>query len=63
MTDCFHRNTQQKHPLGFRWLHDSFGTNSRMTEIQAAIGRIQLTRMDDWTKKRNDNANAIWRTC
>jgi dTDP-4-amino-4,6-dideoxygalactose transaminase len=53
----------KEHPPGFRWLHDSFGTNWRMTEMQAAIGRIQLTRMDDWTKKRNDNANVIWRTC
>jgi dTDP-4-amino-4,6-dideoxygalactose transaminase len=51
------------HPPGFRWLHDSFGTNWRMTEMQAAIGRIQLTRMAEWTKKRNNNANDIWRTC
>lgn len=40
------------HPPGFRWLHESFGTNWRMTEMQAVIGRIQLTRMDDWTAKR-----------
>ncbi|KZN51399.1 DegT/DnrJ/EryC1/StrS family aminotransferase [Pseudoalteromonas luteoviolacea] len=40
------------HPPGFRWLHESFGTNWRMTEMQAAIGRIQLTRMSDWTAKR-----------
>jgi len=45
---------------GFRWLHDSFGTNWRMTEMQAAIGRIQLTRMSDWSSKRLANANAIW---
>lgn len=53
----------KQHPPGFRWLHDSFGTNWRMTEIQAAIGRIQLSRMNDWTKKRNENANAIWSSC
>jgi len=53
----------RQHPPGFRWLHDSFGTNWRMTEMQAAIGRIQLRRMDDWTKKRNDNANVIWQAC
>jgi dTDP-4-amino-4,6-dideoxygalactose transaminase len=41
-----------EHPPGFRWLHESFGTNWRMTEMQAVIGRIQLTRMDDWTAKR-----------
>ncbi|MBQ4849192.1 DegT/DnrJ/EryC1/StrS aminotransferase family protein [Pseudoalteromonas sp. MMG012] len=42
----------REHPPGFRWLHESFGTNWRMTEMQAAIGRIQLTKMDDWTEKR-----------
>ena len=26
----------------FRWLHDSFGTNFRITEFQAAIGESQL---------------------
>ena len=43
----------REHPPGFRWLHESFGTNWRMTEMQAVIGRIQLTRMTDWTAKRN----------
>ncbi|MBU2869211.1 DegT/DnrJ/EryC1/StrS aminotransferase family protein [Colwellia sp. E2M01] len=42
----------KEHPPGFRWLHESFGTNWRMTEMQAAIGRIQLTRMPEWTAKR-----------
>ncbi|MDC9498767.1 MULTISPECIES: DegT/DnrJ/EryC1/StrS family aminotransferase [unclassified Pseudoalteromonas] len=42
----------REHSPGFRWLHESFGTNWRMTEMQAAIGRIQLTRMSDWTAKR-----------
>ena len=51
---------QKEHPEGFRWLHDSFGTNGRMTEMQAAIGRVQLTRMDTWQSKRLSNANAIW---
>ena len=51
---------EKEHPPGFRWLHDSFGTNWRMTEMQAAIGRIQLKRMPDWTAKRQANANAIW---
>jgi len=49
----------QEHPPGFRWLHNSFGTNARMTEMQAAIGRIQLRRMPDWTAKRQANAAAI----
>lgn len=53
---------KREHPPGYRWLHDSFGTNWRMTEIQAAIGRIQLTRMVDWSKIRLTNANKIWDT-
>lgn len=51
---------EKEHPPGFRWLHDSFGTNWRMTEMQAAIGRIQLERMPDWSAKRQANANKIW---
>lgn len=51
---------EREHPPGFRWLHESFGTNWRMTEIQAVVGRIQLTRMVDWTEKRRFNANKIW---
>ena len=51
---------EREHPEGFRWLHESFGTNWRMTEMQAAIGRIQLKRMPDWHKKRLNNANSIW---
>lgn len=52
---------ERLHPPGFRWLHDSFGTNWRMIEVQAAIGRIQLARMHDWHAKRHQNAQAIWR--
>lgn len=33
---------------GFRWLHDSFGSNYRMTEMQSAIGRLQPLKMDEW---------------
>jgi dTDP-4-amino-4,6-dideoxygalactose transaminase len=51
---------EREHPEGFRWLHESFGTNWRMTEMQAAIGRIQLKRMPDWHDKRLSNANKIW---
>ena len=49
----------QSHPPGFRWLHDSFGTNWRMTEMQAVIGRIQLTRMAQWTDARRNNAQML----
>lgn len=54
---------ERQHPPGFRWLHESFGTNWRMLEMQAAIGRIQLKRMADWAQKRTVNALAIWNTC
>lgn len=47
---------EKQHPPGFRWVHDSFGTNWRMLEVQAVIGRIQLKRMADWTAKRRANA-------
>jgi dTDP-4-amino-4,6-dideoxygalactose transaminase len=50
---------ERQHPSGFRWLHESFGTNWRMIEMQAAIGRIQLGRMADWTNKRAKNAKTI----
>lgn len=41
---------------GFRWLHDSFGTNWRLSEIQAAVGRVQLRRLPDWLHQRRNNA-------
>lgn len=47
---------ERQHPPGFRWLHESFGTNWRMMEMQAALGRIQLGRMADWTARRTANA-------
>ncbi|WP_313026050.1 DegT/DnrJ/EryC1/StrS family aminotransferase [Pseudomonas lopnurensis] len=51
---------ERTHPAGFRWLHESFGTNWRMLETQAVIGRIQLRRMPEWQAKRLANAKAIW---
>jgi dTDP-4-amino-4,6-dideoxygalactose transaminase len=54
---------EREHPPGFRWLHESFGTNWRMLEMQAAIGRIQLRRMTDWAAARQRNAQTIWATC
>lgn len=50
---------ERDHPPGFRWLHESFGTNWRMLEMQAVIGRIQLKRMADWTVARQRNTSAI----
>jgi dTDP-4-amino-4,6-dideoxygalactose transaminase len=51
---------KRDHPIGFKWLNESFGTNWRMTEMQAAIGRIQLKRMLNWQKERTKNISSIW---
>jgi dTDP-4-amino-4,6-dideoxygalactose transaminase len=47
------------HPPGYRWLHDSVGTNWRMTEMQAAIGLVQLGKLPEWTAKRTANAERL----
>jgi dTDP-4-amino-4,6-dideoxygalactose transaminase len=54
---------ERAHPPGFRWVHESFGTNWRMLETQAAIGRIQLRRMPSWSAKRRANAEKIAAVC
>ena len=51
---------EREHAPGFRWLHETFGTNWRMLEVQAVIGRIQLGRMEAWQAARLQNAQAIW---
>lgn len=51
---------EREHAPGFRWLHETFGTNWRMLEVQAVIGRIQLGRMQAWQATRLQNAQAIW---
>ncbi|WP_216936999.1 MULTISPECIES: DegT/DnrJ/EryC1/StrS aminotransferase family protein [unclassified Acinetobacter] len=50
----------KQHPPGFRWLHDAFGTNWRMMEMQGVIGRIQLKKMPEWTAKRLANMEKIY---
>ena len=47
------------HPPGFRWVHESFGSNYRMLEVQAVIGRIQLRRLAAWHERRTANARAL----
>lgn len=49
----------RQHPPGFRWTTESFGTNWRMTEMQAAIGRLQLTKLGGWLEKRRSNAEVL----
>lgn len=52
---------ERQHEPGFRWVHESFGTNWRMLEMQAAIGRIQLQRIEDWSERRSVIAHRIAR--
>lgn len=49
-----------KQSEGFTWLHDTVGTNYRMTEIQSAIGRLQLLKLPKWHDARLNNAKQIW---
>lgn len=46
----------REHPPGFRWLHETFGTNWRMTEMQAAIGLKQLAKLNTWREIRQSHA-------
>lgn len=50
---------ERAHPPGFRWLHESMGTNWRMLEVQGVIGRIQLRKMAEWTATRRANMAQI----
>lgn len=54
---------ERQHPPGYRFLHESFGTNWRMLEMQAAIGLIQIGRMPEWSKRRAEIANRIAEAC
>jgi dTDP-4-amino-4,6-dideoxygalactose transaminase len=49
----------RQHGDGFRWLHESFGTNWRMTEMQAALGRVALTKVPRWIEIRRRHADAL----
>jgi dTDP-4-amino-4,6-dideoxygalactose transaminase len=53
---------ERDHAPGFRWLHEGFGTNWRLTEMQAAIGRIQLARMAGWRDARRGYCSMLWET-
>ena len=55
----WHAVHERKHPHGFRWLHESFGSNWRLTEMQAAIGRQQLKKLQSWVEVRNRYAGIL----
>ncbi len=55
-----YRSVSREQPApGFRWLHDSFGTNWRMTEVQSAVGRVLLKKVPDWVRIRRANAGIL----
>jgi dTDP-4-amino-4,6-dideoxygalactose transaminase len=50
---------RREHAPGFRWLHEDFGTNWRLTEMQSAIGRVQLGKLPQWVAARRRNAGIL----
>ena len=49
--------TNTKEKPSFKWVHNNLGTNMRMTEIQAGVGRIQLKSLKKNVKRRRQLAN------
>jgi dTDP-4-amino-4,6-dideoxygalactose transaminase len=52
---------RRQHPPGFRWLHESFGTNWRLAEVQSAVGRLQLAKLPEWVATRRRYAEILSR--
>lgn len=57
---CWDAVHQTESPGVFRWLHKSFGSNFRLTEMQAAIGRVVLRKLPQWVKQRQQNAQILF---
>ena len=55
----YHSVYNREHGIGFRWLHDSFGTNWRMTEMQSAMGRVLLKKVPEWVGTRRRSADRL----
>jgi dTDP-4-amino-4,6-dideoxygalactose transaminase len=47
------------HPSGFRWVHESFGTNWRMTDMQSALGRVLIKKLPLGVERRRRNATVL----
>lgn len=45
--------------FGYKYVHDTLGTNLRMTEVQAAVGRVQLKSLEGFVRQRNLNAQLL----
>ncbi len=52
-----------KNKIGFKWVHNNRGSNHRLTELQSAVGRIQLRNIEKNNKIRKSNAKAIYKVC
>jgi dTDP-4-amino-4,6-dideoxygalactose transaminase len=50
---------RKQHAPGYRWLHESFGTNWRMTEVQSAVGRVVLRKVSNWLNIRRKHAQRL----
>jgi dTDP-4-amino-4,6-dideoxygalactose transaminase len=55
----FNAVCRHPHTEGIRWVHESPGTNWRLTEMQSALGRNALRRLDGWVKTRRRNAEIL----
>lgn len=55
----YHAMLNRQRAAGTLWVHDTVGTNWRMTEVQAAIGRRQLQKLDQWVALRRRNARLL----
>jgi len=53
---CFGTVYVKQHPPGYRFLHESFGTNWRLTEMQSALGRVLLRTLPERVAQRRRNA-------
>lgn len=56
---CYDAVYHHEHETGFRWLTKSFGTNWRLTEMQSAIGRLQLRKLNGWIETRRAHAHIL----
>jgi len=54
---------KRAHPPGYRFLHESFGTNWRLTEMQSALGRVLLRKLPERVARRRQNAAILNETC
>ena len=52
-----HCKVLRAHGMTAQYQHSEFGYNYRMTDISAAIGRVQLTKLDKFNSRRREIAN------